>query len=404
VAAAEGPLKGPTPRRVRKYAAKCLGLKSYLRSPGDGRAQARIPAAALLWALLMGALLRRAAFAGIEALVGSRARRALGVSQSFGDDALRYFTERLSPTASRAALASVLRRAKRNKAFEGCHFVGLALDGTTAGQRRASPCSLCRPFHNAAREVIGYRHHLALAAVVGGPLTLPVDVEPYGPGDSEYAAGQRLLRRVRAHLGARFIDYVVVDGEFATAPFLHAAGEAGWPVVARLKDNLPDLLQAAQRRFGCQPPHLSFREGSDRVELWDAEDFDPWETLRWETVRVIRYRQHPANREVVEAYWLTNLPAPRISRRSLYAMAKSRWQIENQGFNDAKNRYGLKHICDHHPNSLLLVWLLTCLALTVERLYRLRYLHRGTHPVHTAIALLLLLQLSLAAPAVADSS
>jgi hypothetical protein len=35
---------------------------------------------------------------------------------------------------------------------------------------------------------------------------------------------------VRASLGARFIDYVVVDGEFATAPFLPTAGEVGWPV------------------------------------------------------------------------------------------------------------------------------------------------------------------------------
>ena len=397
-------MKGPTPRRVRKYAAKCLGLKSYLRSPGDGRAQARIPAAALLWALLMGALLRRAAFAGIEALVGSRARRALGVSQSFGDDALRYFTERLSPAPTRAALASVLRRAKRNKAFEGCHFVGLALDGTTAGRRRESPCRLCRPYHNAAREVVGYRHHLVLAAVLGADLTLPLDVEPYGPGDSEYAAGQRLLQRVRASLGARFIDYVVVDGEFATAPFLHTAGQVGWPVVARLKDNLPELFQAAQRRFRSQPPHLCFRDGSDRVELWDAEDFDPWGTLRWETVRVMRYRQHHPGGETIEAYWLTNLPSRSLSRRCLYAMAKSRWQIENQGFNDAKNRYGLEHICDHHSDSLLIVWLLTCLALTLERLYRLRYLHRGTHPARTAIDLLRILLLTLSAPAGVDSS
>jgi hypothetical protein len=70
-------VKGPTPRRLRKYVAKCLGLKSYLQYPGDGRTQGRIPAAALLWGLIMGVLLRRAAFAGIEALVRSRARRAL---------------------------------------------------------------------------------------------------------------------------------------------------------------------------------------------------------------------------------------------------------------------------------------------------------------------------------------
>jgi hypothetical protein len=228
--------------------------------------------------------------------------------------------------------------------------------------------------------------------------------KPYGPGDSEYAAGQRLLRRVRASLGARFIDDVVVDGEFATAPFLPTAGEAGWPVVARLKDNLPELFQAAQRRFRSQPPHLSFRDGSDRVELWDADDFDPWGALRWETVRVMRYRQRHPDGEAVEAYWLTNLPSRRISRRCLYAMAKSRWPIENQGFNDAKNRYGLEHICDHHSGSLLIVWLLTCLALLLERLYRLHHLHRGTHRALTAIGLLRILLLALSAPAFADSS
>jgi Transposase DDE domain len=398
-------MKGPTPSGLWKYAARRLRLAAYLRAPGDGRSRPQIPAQALLWSILMGFILRQSAFRAIEALVGSRARRALPVSRIFGDDALRYFTERLRPAPTRAALASVLRRAKRNKAFEGCRFVGLALDGTTGGRRQKSKasCGLCRPYRNAARQIVGYRHHLVLAAVVGGSLTLPVDVEPYGPGDSEYAAGQRLLRRVRASLGARFVDYVVVDGEFATAPFLHTAGDAGWPVVARLKDNLPELFQAAARRFRSQPPHLCFRDGSDHVEFWDADDFDPWDTLRWQTVRVMRYRQcHPG--EVVEAYWLTNLPSSRVSRRCLYAMAKSRWHIENQGFNDAKNRYGLEHICDHHPGSLLIVWLLTCLALILERLYRLRHLHRGTHPALTAIGLLRLLLLTLSAPALADSS
>lgn len=399
-------MKGPSPRGLWKYATRRLRLAAYFRTPGDGRWSPQIPAPALLWSLLVGFVLRQSAFRAIEALVGSSARRPLRVSRAFSDDALRYFTERLSPTPTRAALAWVVRLAKRNKAFEGCRFVGLALDGTTGGRRRkAKPsCGLCRPYRNALREIIGYRHHLVLAAVVGGGLTLPVDVEPYGPGDSAYAAGQRLLRRLRASLGARFIDYVVVDGEFATAPFLHTAGEVGWPLVARLKDNLPELFRAAQRRFRSQPPHLRFRHGADRVELWDGDDFDPWEALRWATVRVMRYRQDKPNSEIVEAYWLTNLPSGRISRRTLYALAKSRWQIENQGFNDAKNRYGLEHLCDHHPRSLLIVWLLTCLALTLERLYRLRYLHRGTHPALRAIDLLRLLLLALSVPAFADSS
>jgi len=397
-------VKEPSPRRLKKYAAKCLRLKSYLRSPGDGRTQGRIPATALVWALLMGALLRRVAFAAVEALVCSRARRALDVSRSFGNDALSYFTERLDPGVTRQAAVAAVREAKRHKAFDDCRFIGLALDGTAAGRSHAKGCDLCRPYHNQKREILGYHHQLVMISVVGTGLTLPLDIEPYGPGDSEYPAGRRLLRRAVGHLGRRFADYVVVDGDYATAPFLHDVGDLGLSVVARLKNNLPALFAAAQKRFLRQAPQQVFSSGKDRVEIWDADDFDPWETLRWETVRVVRYRQYKPNATVYEAYWLTDFPRHRVSSHALFRMAQSRWEIENQGFNDAKNRYGFEHICHHERHSLLAVWLLTCLALTIERLYRIRYLHRGTHPILAAGALCQLLWLSLSPPFPDDSS
>jgi hypothetical protein len=354
--------------------------------------------------VLIGQILRASSFLAVERLVRSSARRALAVSTSFSDDALGYFTERLDPTPTRAALARTLRQAKRNKAFETSGGIGLAVDGTTVGRCATSACRLCRPHRNADQEIVGYRHHLVLTSVVGTGLCLPFDVEPYGPGDSEYAAGQRLLRRASELLGTRFAAYVVVDGEFATAPFLHTAGDVGLPVVARLKANLPELFAAAQKRFRAQPPKLTFRHGTDRVELWDAEDFDPWENLRWKTVRVLFYRQYKPDGEVVEAFWLSDSSLARVSSRVLYHRAKSRWEIENQGFNDAKNRHGLGHICHHHRNSLLIVWLLTSLALTIERLYRLRYLRRGRHHIRTAAEFVHLLWLSLSRPAAADSS
>jgi hypothetical protein len=235
-------------------------------------------------------------------------------------------------------------------------------------------------------------------SVVGTGLSLPFDAEPYGPGDSEYAAGQRLLARARSQLGARFADYLVVDGGYATAPFLHASDRAGIPIIARLKDNLPELSQSVERRFAAASPTRVYRDGKDRVEIWDADDFAPWETLRWDRVRVIRYRQHKPDQTTVQAQWLTNLPSRRVGSLSLYHLAKSRWEIENQGFNDAKNRYGLEHICHHHPNSILIGWLLVLLALVIERLYRIRYLHRGPHRVLSADQLCRVLWLSLSAP------
>jgi len=395
-------VKAPTPRALLRYVSQCLGMKRYLRQPGDGRPQPRIPARTLLWSLLIVRLLREISFHAVEQLVHSGCR-ALCVSRVFGDDALSYFTERLDPAVTRAALAGMLRRAKRNKAFQNSRFIGLAIDGTTAGRSLTHGCPLCRPRRNTAREVIGYSHQLATISVVGTGLSLPFDAEPYGPGDSEYAAGQRVLLRARNQLGPRFADYLVVDGEYATAPFLHAAGRAGIPVVARLKDNLPELCRSVERRFaGSRPTHV-YQDGKDRVEIWDADDFAPWETLDWDRVRVIRYRQHKPDQTTVEAQWLTDLPVRRVGSLSLYRLAKSRWEIENQGFNDAKNRYGLEHICHHHPNSILLVWLLLLMALVIERLYRIRYLHRGTHPVLSADQVCRLLWLSLSKPSLNTS-
>jgi hypothetical protein len=389
-------VNSPSPRSLLHYVAKCLGLKGYLRLPGDGRLHPRIPARALVWSMLIVRLLREISFHAVERLVHSGCR-ALGVSQSFGDDTLSYFTERLDPQVTRRALIDTLHRAKRNKAFQDSPYLGLAIDGTTAGHSTERGCDLCRPQHDARREVIGYAHQMVTISVVGTGLTLPFDAEPYGPGDSEYAAGQRLLRRAQSQLGPRFADYLVVDGAYATAPFLHAAGKVGIPVLARLKENLPELSQAVQRRFADARPTRVYRDGKDRVEIWDANDFAPWETLHWDRVRVIRYRQHKPDHTFVEAQWLTNLPR-RVGSLSLYHLAKSRWEIENQGFNDAKNRYGMEHICHHHPNSILIVWLLLLLALVIERLYRIRYLHRGNHPVRSAEQLCCLLWRSLSRP------
>lgn len=397
-------MSGPSPRRLQRFVFRSYELASYFQCPGDGRRRPRIRAQDLLWALVVGQILREGSFHGVEALVRSPARTGLGISRQFGDDALAYFTERLDPEVTRRALAAVLHRARRKKAFDERPFLGLALDGTGVARCTRARCPLCYPVYNAGHQVTGYGHHFSMVSIVGAGLSLPFDAEPYPEGGSEYAASMELLQRAVRHVGRRFADYVVGDGLYARAPFLHAVGELGLHAVVRLKGNLPELLAQAQARFAYSPPSMNIEEGADRVELWDAEDFDPWETLHWPTVRVLRYRQYKPDGKVVEAYWLTDFPLQQVGSRSLFHMAKSRWEIENEGFNEGKTRHALEHITHHHANSLLLTWLLTLLALCLERLYRIRYLHRGAHPVLAPIELLRKLRLALAPPRLRDTS
>lgn len=140
-------MSGPTPRRLWAYVRRHLGLQGYLRRPGDGRQRPQISAMTLVWALLIGQVLREWSYHGVEALVRSRARQALRVSRRFGDDALGYFTARLDPAPTRRALAAVVRQAKRNKALSAGGVIGVAIDGTGAGhcQSQAEACTLCHP-------------------------------------------------------------------------------------------------------------------------------------------------------------------------------------------------------------------------------------------------------------------
>lgn len=386
----------PSPRRIWYFLTKRLRLKPFFKRPGDGRIRPRILARDLLWGQVVAQLLREHSFHGIEALVSSDARRNLLIGCRFGDDALGYFNSRLDPTPLRQALAATANRAKRNKAFARAESgIGLAIDGTGGGRRKAAGCELCHPSTDSAGNPNGHNHKLCMVSVVGVGMTLPLDVEPYGPGDSEYAAGGRLLERVVRHLGKRFADHVVVDAGFATAPFLHIAGEHNLRVVARLKGNLPELFNAARGKFESEAPHQTLDIDGERVEIWDCGDFDPWDTLTWRTVRVLRYRQHTRGGPIVDAYWLTDYPQHLASSAKIYKIAKSRWEIENQGFNEAKTYHGFEHITHHDARGLLISWLIICFALTIERLFRLRYLRRGTHRALTAIELVRMLWLQL---------
>src|SRR5258708_12161959 len=86
-----------TPGHLLHYVTRRLHLRRYLKDYGDGRQQPQIPAQALLWALLIGQILRQSSFHAVEALVRSSARPTLRIATPFCDDTLGYSTEPPTP-------------------------------------------------------------------------------------------------------------------------------------------------------------------------------------------------------------------------------------------------------------------------------------------------------------------
>jgi hypothetical protein len=84
-------------------------------------------------------------------------------------------------------------------------------------------------------------------------------------------------------------------------------------------------------------------------------------------VSPFRSRQHKRIGELREAEWLTDLSRPKLNSLGLYRIGKSRRQVENQGFHDGKNRYGMEPIRHHEPHSMPVSWPLILPALGIER-------------------------------------
>ena len=121
-----------------------------------------------------GQILRQSSFHAVEALVRSSARRTLSIATPLCERLPGLFHQRLDPGPTRRALLSLIRGAKRNKAFDDCRWIGLALDGTGAGWRTpaVSP-SVGRS--RTLRTDLGCRRSFVMISVVGTGLSLPCD-------------------------------------------------------------------------------------------------------------------------------------------------------------------------------------------------------------------------------------
>jgi len=103
---------------------------------------------------------------------------------------------------------------------------------------------------------------------------------------------------------------------------------------------------------------VNLRDGNYGAAFWrvNGPRFRRVETLDWPTVRVLRYRQHKRDGTVIQAEWLTNFSFAKLGSLSFYRLAKSRWEIENQSFNDGKNHYDMEqHLpspAQQHPDHL----------------------------------------------------
>ena len=284
----------------------------------------------------------------------------------------------------RAGIHQVYTRLKRNKALEPpWHgLIALVLDGheSNASYRRCCPGCLQRTIHSANGDRIQYYHRNVTAQLISDDMHFLVDAEPQKAGEDEVAAAIRLLDRVVRDYPRAF-DVVLADALYAQAPFFEFVLERGKDVLTVLKDERRNLLQDAEGLF-TQIELTRTQDGAKQRCTWDAEGFRSWPSLdrpvrvvrSLETTTVRRQLDKQEEPQVSDWVWVTTLSSSRASTNAVVSLGHSRWEIENQGFNEAVNHWHADHVYKHDPIAILAFWLLTMLAVNVFRAFYLRNL------------------------------
>ena len=219
-------------------------------------------------------------------------------------------------------------------------------------------------------EVVEYFHRGVVCHVVGCDLALPLDVEMQRSGENEVVAAKRLLERVFTEY-SRFFDVVVADALYCEAGFFNFCIQHGKDVVAVLKGDDRHLKRDATLRFSSMMPQCWDRQ-KRQIEAWDLDGFTTMTDVDC-PVRVLHTHEKRMAKKLVDGkrvnafeesdwWWATTISQSRLSTQQLWKAGHSRWDIENDSFNELSRSWGLDHCYKHSPNAIVAFILTTFIA------------------------------------------
>ena len=207
----------------------------------------------------------------------------------------------------------------------------------------------------------------------------------------------RLLARVLAN-HPRCFDVLTADAIHLRPALIDMLLAARKHLVATLRDNQPGLLAEARTLLPGEPPeHLDLPDVAGKsarhAELRQADGFTT-DTIST-PLRVVHSHETGVRDELIarkpvhtpyatDWYWATTMPSGLNGPAVVHGFGHGRWRIENEGFNELVTRWHSRHVCHHHGNSMLVLWLMMFIAHAVFHCF-LRNLQPALRLAHTAV-------------------
>jgi len=335
-------------------------------------------------------------------------------------DELAYVSERLEPEGLRQCLGHIYSKLKRNKVLMPQRgWMLAAVDGHEVFSSYKRCCDTClqRTITVRGEQKIQYYHRLVAFQILCEDFQLLLDVEMLEPGDcgepgdDEVAAAMRLIARVLEN-HPRCFDVLTADALYLRPSVIKLLKENGKHLVAVLKANQPELLAEARTLLPLeeQQHQAQWQSAAIAPEQFDTPAapgkparhivLHQAEGFRTETIdtelRVVHSHEIGTRRERIAGdwvetpidshwWWATTMPRSLAEGATIFHFGHDRWKIENEGFNELVTRWHSSHCFHHHPNSILVLWLILFMAHAVFHCFYKRNLKPELRRTHTGV-------------------
>lgn len=154
------------------------------------------------------------------------------------------------------------------------------------------------------------------------------------------------------------------DALYANKTVLDICKANNWKYIIRFKEGaIPTLYKEFEQVV--KNYNKSNKANYEFVTKLDYNDYK---------INIIRYKEIKKNKEI-EFTYMTDLPISNKNIVDSIFIARKRWKIENEGFNELKNQWNMKHCYIANENAIDVILQMIMISYNLWKLYIYGYLH-----------------------------
>lgn len=371
-------------KRLIRYSNKIFDLFTIIASITDQRIKAQIPTVKIVAAIIIMHFTNQGSLNNFSQEIAFKRLKANIPSVS----TIARVADTMDLEEIRSVGMEIYRQARAKKMLEPCHgmWVGV-VDGHEQITSPYCKCPYCKSRIVTRKDGIKdiqYYHEFVAFILAGPKLSFILDIEPILPKEGELSGAYRLIERVLANYPKAF-SVVIGDGLYLRETIFNLLKAHHKYAIAVLKEERRQLFEEANRLSLLSEPKV-YRKKKTYYRVWEHSISGCWDGYG-KDVRVIvseeatPVRVHSKNGKSFEDklnkvnwMWVTNLPCSRdlAGLKNTVAVCHSRWQIENQCFNETVNTWNADHIYRHSANGVIAFLLLLFICVNIFNIFRIR--------------------------------